>query len=345
MKKRSLTAFLVVILIISLTGCGSKESDIPREFKSQNLEINIGEEITDNDIHEIGVIEDKIYMTTYSFRGSEYDAYLITLDLQGKLLTKHTLIEAAKPPFPDKDGSMEAHNAYPQLLLADGRLVYIDAYSAVNKKENISTDVYQLVVCDKDGTESLRVKLSEVLPDEKNTYIESIVPSGENTLFLIREDMVVEMDMTGKVAAKYERAEVTRTLYSVEFFKDKQPVAAARFQAWKEPTYGVVDLRKGELTEELTLPAGFEEYDVFNGMNSGYDLLLSNDTGIYGYHFKSEENMLHVIMEDTNSDVEFPRIEELIAVNEECFIALYSEEADDSERQDSKVSLIKIMLK
>ena len=47
----------------------------------------------------------------------------------------------------------------------------------------------------------------------------------------------------------------------------------------------IFDFKTGRVKKELDIPQNIlNQYSVYPGMESGYDLILSNSTGLYGYN-------------------------------------------------------------
>ncbi|MBP3544417.1 MAG: extracellular solute-binding protein, partial [Lachnospiraceae bacterium] len=198
-----------------------------------------------------------------------------------------------------------------------------ETYESYNTKTYESTSTSYLIVCDKDGQQAFKTNITEGLPEGSYFWANLIVPSAEDTLFVMNYEMIIEVDMNGTVVGQIETSDVTRDMYQVLFYKDGYPVIGVWNEDWTEQKFCSVGIRKGEVVEELTLPGNFDNYNVFEGGNSGYDLILTNQTGVYGFNVGDTEFTL--VMDYINSDLATYSVRNVTFVDSEKFIATYND--------------------
>lgn len=330
-------------------------------FKVSTLETDMGiEGITDYNIYQTKVIDDTIYMIVNAYMDNGYMLLFVTTDMEGTVQTKHTLVEriwetggdiavplveekvalaiaagdvagvisevtteTTTEETADEDYIDEYNDVYTYTILDDGRLAYVETYESYNTKTYESTSTSYLIVCDKDGQQAFKTNITEGLPEGSYFWANLIVPSAEGTLFVMNYEMIIEVDMNGTVVGQIETSDVTRDMYQVLFYKDGYPVIGVWNEDWTEQKFCSVDIRKGEVVEELTLPGNFDNYNVFEGGNSGYDLILTNQTGVYGFNVGDTEFTL--VMDYINSDLATYSVRNVTFVDSEKFIATYND--------------------
>lgn len=330
-------------------------------FKVSTLETDMGiEGITDYNIYQTKVIDDTIYMIVNAYMDNGYMLLFVTTDMEGTVQTKHTLVEriwetggdiavplveekvalaiaagdvagvisevtteTTTEETADEDYIDEYNDVYTYTILDDGRLAYVETYESYNTKTYESTSTSYLIVCDKDGQQAFKTNITEGLPEGSYFWANLIVPSAEDTLFVMNYEMIIEVDMNGTVVGQIETSDVTRDMYQVLFYKDGYPVIGVWNEDWTEQKFCSVDIRKGEVVEELTLPGNFDNYNVFEGGNSGYDLILTNQTGVYGFNVGDTEFTL--VMDYINSDLATYSVRNVTFVDSEKFIATYND--------------------
>ena len=330
-------------------------------FKVSTLETDMGiEGITDYNIYQTKVIDDTIYMIVNAYMDNGYMLLFVTTDMEGTVQTKHTLVEriwetggdiavplveekvalaiaagdvagvisevtteTTTEETADEDYIDEYNDVYTYTILDDGRLAYVETYESYNTKTYESTSTSYLIVCDKDGQQAFKTNITEGLPEGSYFWANLIVPSAEDTLFVMNYEMIIEVDMNGTVVGQIETSDVTRDMYQVLFYKDGYPVIGVWNEDWTEQKFCSVDIRKGEVVEELTLPGNFDNYNVFEGGNSGYDLILTNQTGVYGFNVGDTEFTL--VMDYINSNLATYSVRNVTFVDSEKFIATYND--------------------
>lgn len=326
-------------------------------YKVSTLNMDLGiEGVTEYNINQTKVIDDTIYMIVNAYMNNGYMLLYVTTDLEGNIQTKHTLVERiwqnndgiAVPLVEEKvalavaagdvsvitsevttenpaeeDAIEEYNDIYSYNILDDGKLAYIEINETYNNKTHESSSISYLVICDKDGQQSLRTNLTESVPEDGYFWGNLIVPSAEETFFVMSYDLILEVDMNGTVVGQIKPSDVTADMYQVLFYKDGYPVVTVWNQDWTKQSFCSVDIRKGEIVEELDFPDNLTNYNICDGGNSGFDLILTNQTGVYGYNVGDAEVTL--VMDYVNSDLATYSVRNVIFVDSERFIGTYND--------------------
>lgn len=329
-------------------------------FKVSEVNMATEENVEDMNINQIKIIDDTIYLIAYTYYNNGYAMHFMTMDKEGSVLTKYPLMErywdnvdtgiavpleeaaadVAALVTTDKIAATttevtenteeseieEYKDVYTYQILEDGRLAYVETYETYNNKTYESSSTCYLVICDKDGQEFCRTNLTEHVPDDSYFWANTIIPSEADSLFVMNYEMIFEVDMDGNILGVIETTDVTRDIYSPSFYKDGLPVVGVWNEDWTKQTYGTIDIRKGEMVEELALPENFSNYNVSDGVNSGYDLILTSNNGVYGYNFGDTEYTL--IMDYINSDLATYRVNNVTFIDSDHFIAMYNDVVD-----------------
>lgn len=326
-------------------------------YKVSTLKTDLAlEGVTDYNINQTKVIDDTIYMVVNAYLNNGYMLLYVTTDLEGNVQNKYTLLEriwdnsdgVAVPLAEEKvalavaagDVSVltsevateetaeeefieEYNDIYSYNILDDGRLAYIEIYEKYNNKTHESSSTTYLVICDELGQQSLKTNLTESVPEDGHFWGNLIVPSAEGTFFVMSYDLIMEVDMSGNVVGQIQPSDVTADIYQVLFYKDGYPVVTVWNQDWTKQSFCSIDIRKGEIVEELDFPDNLTNYNICEGGNSGFDLILTNQTGVYGYNVGDTEVTL--VMDYVNSDLATYSVRNVTFVDSERFIGTYND--------------------
>lgn len=365
MKKKLIALILTLSMILTLAACGGKESNEKKlaskegVYKVVDLE-NIKEsmEATDFNINQLKIIGEKMYMIADIYMDNGYRICYLTADLEGNVtgnnviyeqiwqqyeedsavavpLVKEVAVEAVTNDIMlpvegeiavEEPADQEWHNIYAYTILSDGKLAYVDGYERYNSKAEAYEMQNYVVVCDENGQEILRTNISEEMEPGTYLYINTLIESGENSLYALCYEKIFEISLTGELLGQYETNEVTQNLYNAAFYKDGKPVFAVWNEDYTKQTYSTIDIRKGEKGEELAIADTISNYTIFDGAGSGYDLVLANNTGVYGYNIGTEEPVL--IMNYINSDLATYRLRSICFKDSEQFVAIYNDIID-----------------
>lgn len=365
MKKRLLALCLALIMVCSVAACGgstsaqNKAASKEGVFKVMDFEQRFGAGEEDYlGLSQMRVVDDTIYtVADISFSNGSRTKY-VSLDLEGNILKEHLLIEhiyatadlekeeyeatinasatitEAEPVEEDTaivDEPIEeiyTSNSYINnyIILEDGRLAYIKATDIYDGEMDEYVNKNELIICDVDGTEHLKVALTG-LPEENNYfYANCMIPIGNEKMYLLSYDHAFVVDLETGEASYFIPSENVQNIYSVAFYKDNKPVVALWDEEYTKQTYSVVDIESGTVEEELDIPDTFSNFTFSEGGKSGYDLLLTNNNAIYGYNLGDEDKTL--IINYLNSDLATYRLRNVSFMDENTFMAMYNDIVD-----------------
>lgn len=364
MKKKILACILAVSMVFSVAACGDNSQKTNTEtnnkkdtsalskqgvFKIQEMKLESTRPEEEISIQDTKMVGDTIYMVTYSTfkNGSAFD--FITTDKTGKILTRHNLMESiwevpddiatddvvartasstviVEPAVTEPSGEDDVDtytDIYIYEILEDGKLAYVETTETYNFKTYESTSVNVLVICTADGTEQCRVDMTEVIPEDIYFWPNGMVVGENNTMFVTSYEVILAVDLNNNEVKAIETTEVTADLGAAAFYKDGVPVFTKWNDDWTERTYNIIDFEKGEIVETIEIPINLERYSIYDAGNSGYDLILNDNSGVYGYNFGDQEPTL--LMDYVNSDLPSYNVNSITFLDEEHFIAMYSE--------------------
>ncbi len=215
------------------------------------------------------------------------------------------------------------HNVYGSTILSDGKLAYIDNTETYNNSTGISKVEAYVVLCDESGTEISRVWVNENLPVEEYFYINSMVESETGTIYVMGYDHIFEVDLQGNILGQFEPNDVTRDLYRAAFYKNGYPVFTTWNEDWTKQSFKALDIRAGAVIEEITLFEGATNYSIYDGTNSGYDLVLTNNMGVYGFNYGDKEPK--ELMNYINSNLGTHSINNICFTDSEHFVGMYND--------------------
>lgn len=359
MKKRLLALVLAGVMAISMVACGgngktdnSEQRAASKEgvFKITDIEQDFGVGKDDYlNINSMKLIDDTVYaLVNTSFSNGNRTTYM-TMDVSGAIQSQYviqeqiynyneeaavgartTLDSAVALPVQtettaEEDGNLEIYSYVSNYYITeDGRLAYV-LTSDIN---NIETGEYisknEFILCDVNGQEFVRTELKS--ENQDSFYVNCMIPSKENTFFAVGYDNIYEINLETGEFSSIEPSDMVKEIYSVAFYKDGMPVVTLWNDDFTKQTYNVVDIRKGTVVEELTLPDTFENFSIYDGRNSGYDMILVNNNAVYGYNMGDTDKTQ--IMNYVNSDLAAYRLRNIAFMNQDNFIAMYNDIVD-----------------
>lgn len=345
MKKRFLAFALTVIMACSAVACGGDtnrqtggktDNSASKQgvFKIQDLEIALDEGVEGSNISAMKVVGENIYMIMDLSYSNGSSVNYIKTDLESNVLKNIVLSEYSYGSATVEEGTettaevqvQEYKNCYAYTFMDDGSVAYIEQNNKYYPDTMVSEDKNELVLLDADATELFRTVLEPENAETDYFYVNSIIPSKEDTLFVMAYDVILEVDKTGAVANTITPNDVTRDLYSPLFYKDGMPVFTFWNEDYTETTYATVDIRTGTKGEEVALMDNISNYNMYEGGASGYDFVLASNNGVLGYNFGDTEPTK--IMDYVNSDLATYRLSQVCFIDSERFIASYTQLSD-----------------
>ena len=355
MKKRIISLVLAMVMCLSVAACGggkkpNSNSEANNKASKEGVfdvvdmeAIGSSDENGEYNIYQVKVIGDTLHMIANVYLPNGNQIRYITADLEGNVKTDAVVYEdiweetsvddgmgvaprteeAVELPIEKPGAENVWHNVYGHQILSDGKLAYVDNYETYDMETGMNSNTVNIGVCDVNGTELFTVCLNEGLDEGKYVYVNSLVESDSNTVFALSYENIFEIDLQGKLVGTYELNDVTSDLDNVEFYKDGYPVFAKWNEDWTKRTFKAIDLRAGVVVEELAVMDALANYTINDGTNSGYDLVLTNNMGVYGYNFGDTDVTL--IMDYINSNLATYRVNYICFKDSEHFIGIYND--------------------
>lgn len=362
MRKRMLSLFLALIMICSLAACGGNgTTDKGNEtnnaaskegvFKVTDMGLleQVFGEAENTYCREIKMIGDTVYMLAEAYLSDGSRLVYLTTDMDGNIKTQATIYEEIWEKYDvdddfavgeassvesavvtdvavnegSEDEISEYRNSYSYLIMDDGKLAYVDSTERYNYTTGISTTECKVVLCAENGEEIASVNLSETLEEDMYLYINTLLDSGEGTLYAMSDEKIFEVSVAGELVGTYETTEVTQSIYRAEFYKDGKPVFASWNDDWTKRTYNMIDIKNGTIIEEVVVMDTITNYNICDGTNSGYDLVLTDNSAVYGYNFDDTEPTK--IMDYINSNLATYSVYDICFRDSDYFIAMYND--------------------
>lgn len=295
------------------------------------------------------MIGDTVYMLAEAYLSDGSRLVYLTTDMDGNIKTQVTIYEEIWEKYDvdddfavgaassvesavvtdvavnegSEDEISEYRNIYSYLIMDDGKLAYVDSTERYNYTTGISTTECKVVLCAENGEEIASVNLSETLEEDMYLYINTLLDSGEGTLYAMSDEKIFEVSVTGELVGTYETTEVTKSIYREEFYKDGKPVFASWNDDWTKRTYNMIDVKNGTIIEEVVVMDTITNYNIYDGTNSGYDLVLTDNSAVYGYNFDDTEPTK--IMDYINSNLATYSVYDICFRDSDYFIAMYND--------------------
>ena len=145
---------------------------------------------------------------------------------------------------------------------------------------------------DKTGAELFSLDIKSLMEGEEAAAVQSVTFSPGNTFYLLTGQKIFEVDTAGNIVNKYDPPEGYADLYNPAFYYKGEPVFTIWNYEGETSTVKslIFDFKTGSVKKELDIPQNIlNQYSVYPGMESGYDLILSNSNGLYGYRLGEAE--------------------------------------------------------
>lgn len=354
MKKRVLIGLIVVgivlVVIICVTGNRSLENLTGEEgtFSGTELELDLGlAEDEEFSLMDMQVVDDRIHLLVYvdgpknEVNDTKYKYCIV--DLEGNILTESLIYDFIEKEAlgraelkKEPEGMIRSNGMSASVIFEDGQLAYAEMYDPKQGEDGGVVYTYDLVLCDVTGQETQRVKLLE---DGSYGYVERIFHGAENQVFVLYKSRKYfdRVDLSSSTITRIDHNDLTeKTIYSYPFCIDSCPVIEQKKEQ-DTYVYQAVDLLSGTVKEEFSLlqvrptksriaieGEAFYAYTfpVFEGTNSGYDVVTSAKNSLFGLNFGEETYTL--IMDYANTKLRDYELKDISFIDREHFVAMYN---------------------
>lgn len=180
-----------------------------------------------------------------------------------------------------------------------------------------------LLCMDMQGNEIWRVPLQPYFEEEEYFDIQYLLTDSKEDIYLLSGEKCLTFDKDGNhiSMAVLEHAGISKAFMDAE--------DNIRIIAWNDDYtkqyMAALDVKTGKETEAAELPTMLMNYDI--KMGSGYELILTNNSGVYG--FNSGDTEPAQIMSFINSDLNAGYLDQIIFLEEDKFVASYWDQSDN----------------
>ncbi|MDE6015803.1 MAG: extracellular solute-binding protein [Acetatifactor sp.] len=361
--KRAAVAALGLTVTLLLAACGSDKGTVASDdqakqsvFREKEKTEQVSGIMTgDSNVAAMACYDNILYMVVNAYPEGGHTATLHTWDKEGNKLGETTVfkaesggaesnggvmpLDAARSNVEDvavndTDGTASSvtRNAWDFRITPQGNVCYTLYEYRTDEKGEITEKNY-LKCMDQKGTELFTLDIKSLAEGEEDVAVQSVVFSSEGTFYLLAGQKIFEADAAGKILNKYDAPEGYTDLYGPAFYYKGEPV----FTVWNyegETTTVkslIFDFKAGRVKQELSIPSNIlSQYSIYPGMESGYDLILSNSTGLYGYRIGETEPA--PVMNYIASDLPASGFENLCFLSKTEFIGSYYDIAESKSR-------------
>lgn len=203
---------------------------------------------------------------------------------------------------------------------------YIEDYS--DPENPIYEDRQELICWGNDGSEIWRTDMTELQEQEEYYYINNMFVTDEGSLCLVAygdEMKLISVDAAGAImGAQALQISNSQNLYGIYQRQDGKLLVITADDSWSKLSAGIYDPETGMEGEQTELPGNMMMYSIYPG--SYTDLLLTNNQGMFSYNIGDAE--IKQEMSYVNSDLNSTYLNNITILDEEHFIASYSDMTD-----------------
>ncbi len=203
--------------------------------------------------------------------------------------------------------------------------------------EDVSTDDYtvpdapvykrenNLLCLDNQGNEVWRVALQPYLEEVEYPDVRCFLTDSKDNIYLLFEERCLVFDRDGNniSAAVLEKAGISDAFVDAE---DNIKIISWN-DDYTERYMATLDTKTGKETGAVELPSMLGNYDIRMGHGYGYEIILTDDLGVYGFNNGDTEPTQ--IMSFINSDLNATYLEQITFLEEEKFVASYWDQSDN----------------
>ncbi len=354
--KRAKMVVLALAVSSLLAACGEDKEDnnisdnqvkqgVFRE--KEKMEQVLGVIEGDSNVAAIACYDNILYMLVNAYPKGGHTVVLRAWDKAGNKLSEATVYKIAPGEAgPDvgvmplvADGidtevntSSVTRNAYDFRITPQGNVLYTLNESGTDENGE-TVDRNYLKGVDKTGMELFSLDIKSLTEGEEAVAVQSVVFSPDNTFYLLTGQKIFEVDTAGNIVNKYDPPEGYKDLYNPAFYYKGEPVFTIWNYEGETSTVKslIFDFKTGRVKKELDIPQNIlNQYSVYPGMESGYDLILSNSTGLYGYNPGAAEPV--PIMNYVASNLPISGFENVCFLNGKEFVCNYYDNVENKNR-------------
>lgn len=327
--KKKIALVLFGLILLMAAGCGKKENNsaVQETAKSREYVYRMEDlEFSEDPNSSVSMIVSGDEFLTYEYIWSEEDG---TYRIHFNRVTK----DGEREELFWLDGDEES--SYNDIR-SDGNNLYLIRNKYVNTgvmdeetgemiEEGESRDEYYLVKMTMTGEEVFSVFLNEI-PELKsieesqgwfNAYGMVLTDEG---VYISCSGIYARFDKEGNLQKVMENAGGESEFNNANFIPLADGRVAALVYEENGASIAIADMENGSIGEKHPIPGAFS-YSFYPGI--GYDLFVTDTSGVYGYNIGDEEPV--PLLNYVDSDMAVWGLSNILAVNEKEFYAYYDE--------------------
>lgn len=187
---------------------------------------------------------------------------------------------------------------------------------------------YNLVAYDLEFNEIWRTPLQQFVDEENGFYVQYLLVDSQGNSYLVADKLLLTFDKNGNNTGSTEMNLMNWP--DTAFINENDELCIS---TWDEASSNrcvvKINTRTGEVAETIALPVTMNDGNIFRG-GLGYDLLVVSSYGVYGYNLGDAAET--PIMNFLNSDFGSGWLDYFVPIDEERFVAVYSEMDESNPR-------------
>lgn len=342
--KKGICVILAALMAFTIVGCNDNKNSENQEannleskkyvFKSEVYDFGI--EAGENDYLGVSGMEyknDKLYFVVN--HDNYDDSYtskklLVEMNVDGSNKIVHELalpsqnnVNTLETEENDTLDSVEEYVTYAQMKLGiDNTIVCIESKD-ISDYSNPDMPVYQnessLLCLDFDGKELWRVPFKQYLGENVEFYVQNFLIDAEGNSYIFSQENCIVVDKTG---ANVEVISLGTSNRGSAFVNAEGKIQVINWnEEYTTQNIGIFNAKTGMVEEQVELPMVLNNYNIVACDSIGFDLILTNGQGVYGFRL-GDENVT-TIMSYINSDLLIDSIYNLVFISEDQFVASY----------------------
>lgn len=195
-------------------------------------------------------------------------------------------------------------------------------YNDVDEDGNYKRSL-TLICWDLNGQEIWRKSLiPENASADEYIYVRNLFEMGDGNVLMITNMSMDVYNSAGEAVSSIP-AEENANYNNMFMNKDGNVCVTIWSDDYTKMSYGVLDPATGKTGELQEMPGIFNNYSVM-GSGTKYDMLLSNNTGIYGFNLGDTD--VTPIMNYINSDLPTTNLNSITEISDTQFLASYHDD-------------------
>lgn len=298
--KRITAAVMAAAMLLPLTGCGKKGSEMAsKEHVFSAEKISLPEKL--DNLSAIRCAGDKLFILGDRYwnegEGEEMQYFnqtkLQIISLDGTLENEMIISDSSR------DGGNGGKNIRNMELDADGGIIALQEVYNFDETTYESDTEYTVVKYDSEGKAAKEISLKSVKDEyekvsenENSFWINSFIPTDDGKIIIPIDNKLFIVDDSGKLLNTISYGDGKDHVYISNLYKTGDGRIVTNIDVnkqvgdkWEnESKIVVIDIANNKFGDEFQFSGG---YGTFMNGTEKYDLLISRESGLYGYDIES----------------------------------------------------------